>query len=187
MQADLPIDPITERLLAAELRPGETVLWQSSGDPRRSFRQGLLIFLFAVPWTAFSVFWMTMASRGSALFALFGLPFVLIGCAMFCAPWWSARRARRVGYALTTDRALILTPRFFGAMSVRSFSSADLGSVERVQRADGGGDLIFVREYVGGNSESGPRQRLIGFIGIRDVRAVQARIEELYKGYAKAR
>lgn len=187
MQTDLPLDPSTARLLAAELRPGETVLWQGSSDPRRSFRQGLLLFLFAVPWTGFSIFWVTMASRASVLFALFGVPFVLIGCAMFCAPWWAARRARRVGYALTTDRAVIIRPGFFGAVSVRSFSPSDLGDVERVQRANGGGDLIFSREYSGGTSDSGPQQRLIGFLGIADVRTVQTLIEELTKGYAKAR
>ncbi len=187
MQTNLPLDPATERLLAAELRPGETVLWQSSSDPRRSFRMGLLIFLFAIPWTAFAVFWMTMASRGSVLFGLFGLPFVLVGCVMFASPWWAARRARRVGYALTTDRAIILTPGFWSSVSVRSFSPSDLGDVERVQRGDGGGDLIFAREYTSGTSESGPQQRRIGFMGIPDVRAVQTLIDELTKGYAKPR
>ncbi len=187
MQIDLPLDPSTERLLAAELRSGETVLWQSSSDPRRSFRLGLLILLFAVPWTAFAIFWMTMAARGNVVFALFGLPFVGVGCAMFAAPWWAARRARRLGYALTTDRAIILTPRFFGTVSVRSFSPADLGDVERVQRKDGGGDLIFAREYVGGTSDSGPRQRQIGFMGIPDVRTVQTQIETLNKSYAAPR
>lgn len=187
MQTDLPLDPATERLLASELRPGEAVLWQSSSDPRRSFRMALGIFFFAIPWTAFSIFWISGASRGSVWFGLFGVPFVLIGCVMFCAPWWAAQRARRIGYALTTDRAVILTPGFFGSVSVRSFSPADLGSVERVQRGDGGGDLIFAREYTRGTSDNGPQQRPIGFMGIRDVRAVQARIEEINSGYAKAR
>ena len=82
MQTALPLDPNTERLLAAELRPGENILWQSSSDPRRSFRMGMVIMLFAVPWTAFAVFWMVKASQGGAFFALFGVPFVLIGCAM---------------------------------------------------------------------------------------------------------
>ena len=92
-----------------------------------------------------------------------------------------------MGYALTTDRAIILTPGFRGAVSVRSFSPADLGDVERVQRNDGGGDLIFSREYVRGTSDSGPSQRQIGFMGIPDVRAVQMRIETLNKSYAAPR
>lgn len=182
--SSLPLDPRTARLLTQELKPGESVLWQSASSARRHFLLALPIFLFAIPWTAFAVFWMTMASRGSAVFALFGLPFVTIGICMLASPWWAARRARRIGYALTTDRALILEPSLFSGVSVRSFAPRELGDLERVQRDDGSGDLIFTREWVRG-SKGRQREVKIGFLGVPAIRDVQTRVEELARAHRR--
>ncbi len=43
----------------------------------------IFLFFFSIGWTAFSLFWMSMASQASGLFALFGLPFVAVGVGMF--------------------------------------------------------------------------------------------------------
>ena len=186
-QEKIPLDPATQRLLENELRPGESLLWQSAPIARRHWMATLPILLFAIPWTAFAIFWMTMAARGSAVFALFGLPFVGIGLAMLSAPWWAARMARRTGYALTTDRALILTPApWGGGVSVRGFAPDELTSVERVQRSDGSGDLILAREWVRG-SKGRMSEKKTGFIGVPAVQAVQLRLDELVRAHRALR
>ncbi len=179
--SELPLDPATARMLSAELKPGEEVLWKSAPIAKRHLLSSLPVFLFAIPWTAFAIFWMTMASRGSALFAMFGLPFVGIGVAMLSSPWWAARRARRIGYAITTDRVLIITPAMMGGIGVRSFAAAELGDLERVQRTDGSGDLFFQRDWMRGN-KGGEVEQKIGFIGIPEVREVQTRLEAMMRG-----
>jgi hypothetical protein len=184
---NIPLHPDTQRLLQNELRPGESLLWQSAPIARRHWLATLPILLFAIPWTAFAIFWMTMAARGSALFALFGLPFLGIGCAMLSAPWWAARMARRTGYALTTDRALILTPApWGGGVSVRAFAPDELANVERVQRADGSGDLILAREQVRG-AKGRTHEKKTGFIGVPAVQSVQVRLDELARAHRALR
>ncbi len=183
----IPLEPNTQRLLDGELKPGERLLWQSAPDAKRHWRMTLPILLFAIPWTAFSVFWMIMASRGGGIFALFGLPFVLIGAGMFSAPWWAAKLARRTAYALTTDRAIIVAPAPFGSgVSVRSFAPEELTDVERVQRADGSGDLILAREWVRG-SKGRNHEKKIGFIGVPSVQNVQVRVDELVRAHRALR
>lgn len=177
---ELPLDAGTARFLAGELKAGETVLWKSAPIARRHLLAALPVFVFAIPWTAFAIFWMTMASRGSVVFALFGLPFVGIGLAMLGSPWWAAYRARKIGYAITTDRVLLITPGWGGSVAVKSFAAGELGDLERVQRADGSGDLILQREWVRG-SKGRQVERKTGFIGIPAVRDVQTRLEEMVK------
>jgi hypothetical protein len=179
----LPLDPTTQRVLDGELKPGERLLWQSAPIARRHWLMALPILLFAIPWTAFAIFWMVMASSGGGAFAFFGLPFLAIGAGMFCLPWWVARQARRTGYALTTDRALIVAPApFGGGISVRSFAPAELSNVERVQRADGSGDLVLCREWVRG-SKGRSQEKKIGFIGVPAVQTVQIRVDELVRAH----
>ena len=179
----IPLESNTQRLLEGELKPGESLLWQSAPIARRHWRMALPVLIFAIPWTGFALFWMPMAAKSGGVFALFGLPFVLIGAGLFCSPWWAARIARRTGYALTTDRAIIVTPApFGGGVSVRSFAPGDLADVERVQRSDGSGDLILAREWVRG-SKGRSHEKKIGFIGVPAVQNVQVRIDELVRAH----
>jgi len=56
------------------------------------------LFLFAVPWTAFAVFWVVMAAAtGPWWFALFGVPFVLVGLALLIASMLPAIVGMKVG------------------------------------------------------------------------------------------
>ena len=88
--------------LERELEPGERILWSGKQLARLNLA-GFAIWLFAVPWTAFALFWMAMAATGvretegaGALawaFPLFGLPFVAAGIAMLAAPFRCSRWA----------------------------------------------------------------------------------------------
>lgn len=173
----------TQRIVRSELRPHERLVWSGSPRPGRLARQALPVMLFAVPWTAFSLFWMYAATGFGEhlewpmlLFSLFGLPFVGVGVALLTSPYRAYRRASATLYAVTNERALIFEPRGGGAMDVRSFPIAELGALRRVQRADGSGDLFFAAHTY--TLKGRQRSTDIGFLGVPDVR----RVEELMQG-----
>ena len=57
------LDPL-EQALQRELRSGERVLWRGRRLPRVAW-EGLFIWVFAIPWTAFSLFWTVTAFAGA--------------------------------------------------------------------------------------------------------------------------
>jgi len=191
-QTQLPFE--TERQLNAELDSGETVLWSGQPRPRLFTIQSIALFLFGLPWMAFSVFWVVMASgivsgfgghtsgyHGSPapfgffplIFPLFGLPFVLVGVWMLSSPYWIWRKALKTVYAVTGKRALILEPNWHGSITVRSIPPAHLADRTRTQNRDGSGDLIFTHlTTVSSSGEEGTTTQTVGFAGIPDVKAV---------------
>ena len=81
---------------------GEAIRWVGRPSARRVFTRSLAIWLFAIPWTAFSIGWEWAALGGwlsgkpspssahtlfGIVFPLFGLPFVLVGLGMMATPF----------------------------------------------------------------------------------------------------
>lgn len=139
--------------LHRELATGERIVW--SGMPRASLlTAGLGIWLFAIPWTAFALFWEAIAlslwftgisAKGAfewgfaIVFPLFGLPFVAIGLWMLWKPIAAMRNAGSTVYALT-DRRLIRVVEG-RTRTVDSVMIDGTGPIERRERRDGTGDL----------------------------------------------
>jgi hypothetical protein len=150
---DDPLPPDLEDRVNAEVEPGEKIAWIGRPRGNRYVLMSLPIVLFGIPWTAFSVFWIIMASSAVKIgpagyfFPLFGVPFVLIGFGFLSAPFWAARRGRRIAYAVTDRRVILIEPVFLGGLRVVSLASDELGSMERVERADGSGDIIFGQTF----------------------------------------
>jgi hypothetical protein len=165
-----------------ELRDGERLLWVGQPRPGRFARQAGCVVLFAIPWTAFAIFWMANAlfpgaggqgQGGGALdwcFALFGLPFVLIGLLLLSSPYWVIRHAKRTCYALTDRRAILRKPGLLGGIEVRSYGPAELTKLHRVDYSDGVGDLVFEEVKVGADGDGTQRH---GFLAIDNVRKVE--------------
>ena len=94
--------------IQSELKPGEAVVWAEQPHARKYMRQGFWWWLFFIPWTAFALFWMAGAagfqfpdfSHGQGLFALFGVPFVLIGLGGLGLPYWLHRNAVNIVYVI---------------------------------------------------------------------------------------
>jgi hypothetical protein len=87
------------------------------------------------------------------------------------------RTALRTVYALTDRRAIVWRARAVRReIEVRSFQSAELGEITRVERADGTGDLVF-RELVSTTYDSDGDRRTtrtrLGFIGVDRVRELE--------------
>lgn len=138
----------------------ERIRWSGRPIPRSAFRTGMLVWLFAVPWTAFALFW-EWSVVGGLLFGkaaakagatghaftwgmgLLGLPFVLIGLAMLAAPWGLARSARNTIHIVTDKRLVSIRANRFST-KVKTIWPNELVSIERTEKPDGTGDLTLV-------------------------------------------
>ncbi len=179
------LSPELRTLVDNELDHDEKIVWLGRPDPKAAGRGYLPIQLFAIPWTAFSIFWICGAAgfkipdfkQGFDFFPLFGIPFLLIGIGMLTAPIWGKRLASQSVYVLTNRRAILFKKEFTG-MSIRSFKPDQLRSLERKQHADGSGDLIFTQE-VTGHGDNGPHIGKVGFLGVANVKQVEDLVEQL--------
>ncbi|MFH0965972.1 MAG: hypothetical protein V2A58_18385 [Planctomycetota bacterium] len=175
-------------LVSGELAEGEHVLWLAQPDPKRYARKALPAVLFGIPWTAFAIFWMAGASgfkmpdfsKGFGFFPLFGVPFVLIGLGMLSSPLWAMRKAKRTVYVLTDRRAILLE----GGRSakIRSFGPEQLESVERRERGDGSGDILFsgVVTFAANTQQA---TMPIGFLGVPNVRETERLLHEMVEAH----
>src|SRR4029077_15515732 len=80
-------------------------------------------------------------SKGFSVFPVFGLPFVVIGLGIVLAPLWAYLKGRSTVYAVTNQRVLVITGN--GTRSVKSYTPADIVSVEHRERPDGSGDVVI--------------------------------------------
>ena len=175
------LPPTFQDLVDRELEPDENLYWVGRPVPTLLLLGPAFLFvLFAIPWTASAVFWMwSAASTGAPLFfTLFGTPFVLIGLVMFGSPFFMWRGVKNTVYAITDQRAMILTRSFFSTNAVSVWPD-DLGKLQRKERAGGFGDVLF------GESSFADHQTLgklpaNGFFNVPDMREV----ERLFKNLA---
>jgi len=175
------------RLVNAELNDGEHVVWSAAPDSKRVILRTLPAVVFGIPWTTFSVFWIYKAAGigtrndlFNSVFALFGLPFVLVGLAMLLSPYFAIRMARESAYVITNRRALVFKSGLFGRVSIDSFSPSQLENVSRTQHADGTGDVHFVKAVSHGPNNV-QVMRMAGFFGVEDAKAVEDLIVKLSK------
>lgn len=185
MSLDLmKMPPELQQRVTRELQPGEVVRWAGQPDPSRLMRQGFLIWLFFIPWTAFSLFWIWGAagfrlpdfSGPFSFFPLFGLPFLFIGIGGLLSPWWLRSNARYTVYVISNTRAFMLA----GKRSVKmvSWQAGQLEQITRIERPDGSGDLVFDIEMRRGNRGSTVEHKR-GFMALRDVRTAESFINTL--------
>ena len=62
------------------LNTNEKLIW--TGQPRKGivFRTAdIFLIPFSLLWCGFAIFWVVIASQGSIYFAMFGIPFVIMG------------------------------------------------------------------------------------------------------------
>jgi hypothetical protein len=176
-------------MVTSVLKPDEKLLWYGQPNPKRvMFRlESLAIFIFSIPWTAFSLFWVCAAagfripdfSKPSffMFFPLFGVPFVLVGLGMMATPYWKYRQAQSTFYVITDKRCLTVV-NTLRSKKIEVALPQDMGNLNITERPDGTGDLVFSQEKY--TTSKGNRIRPIGFWGIPQVRNVEQIMEDTF-------
>lgn len=136
-----------------ELLSGESIEWTGRPDPSVIFcKSDVLLIPFSILWGGFAIFW-ELAVCGMlfgiehggplALFAIFGLPFVLIGLYfMFGRFFYKSWKKKRTYYAVTNKRVVIVT---YGirAKDVQANFIRDIPTINKSVGANGVGTLVF--------------------------------------------
>ncbi|GKI16195.1 hypothetical protein CE91St44_26800 [Oscillospiraceae bacterium] len=167
-----------EGLLARQLAPGETVIWQ--GRPQRLHGPaGAFGRLFGFVWLGFSCFWelmaLTAARHGGVfglVFPLFGVPFVLIGLNLVFPNLLGGRRRAGMAYAITNRRVLAVAR---GRVTAWPLSSVE--GVEKRYYKDGTGDLVLGNGQTRTTWDDGrsyTHSVTMDFLGLADVDAAEA-------------
>lgn len=181
---DPAIPPKLREIVQREIDHDERVVWSAMPKPKYFSGPALGAFLFAIPWTAFSVFWMAGAAgfkvpqfnNGADLFPLFGIPFFLVGIGMLSSPLWSYRRSLKTVYLITDRRAVTID----GGMSytIRSYTGDKLTDIFRREHKDGTGDVIISRNSWR-DSEGDRQLQELGFLRIKDAKSVESMLKEM--------
>ncbi len=192
MLGNLQIPKELRRKIDNELQPGELIRWVEQPIPRFFTAASIGSILFGIPWTSFAIFWMWGASgfklpdlreglQPQHLFALFGLPFVLVGFGMLSAPLGVWQAARKTVYLVTDKRAISIQGGW--STTIRSYLPDQLKDIYRKERADGTGDVIIsTRRWK--DSDGDTRNEEIGFLGVRNPREVENILKQLAQNNA---
>jgi hypothetical protein len=187
MSSQLNIPKKLRKKVDDELHSGESIRWIGQPVPRFFTTSAIGSLLFGIPWTSFALFWMYGASgfrlpnlrtglQPQHFFALFGLPFVLVGFGMLSSPLWTWQAARDTVYLVTDER--VITIQGGKATTIKSYLPEKLDGIYRNERNDGTGDVIIeIRRWK--DSDGDQRQEEIGFIGIRNPREVENILKQL--------
>jgi len=182
------LDVSCGELVRAEMQPGEQLLW--AGRPgaaalvrsRQSFLWGgLLVLAFSVFWEMGA--WFEQVASPRPLFLLWGVPFILCGAGLALYAPASFWLARRMVYAVTDQRLIILHG--FPHLRTESFWPADINILTVTERTDGRGGIIF-RERVVRDHEGDSTTLRDGFFGIAAVCDVARLIDDLRRSGGKA-
>ncbi len=179
--AEASVPPSALEVARAALDPDEHLVWADWPSPVRLARERLPLALFGLLWiAALGGAWLAAGSPPSGFAAALGAVFVLLGGAALLSPAWAWLVARATIYAITDRRLLILEG--FPWRRARSFGPADINLCERTERADGSGDLFFRSGQEIERQDRGRitwRTRRVGFLGIPEVRRVEAAVRVL--------
>jgi len=186
----LPDAAQIEAALGRELAAGERVLWHGVPDPKY-LNRAFAMWLFAIPWTAFSLAWTGIAlavylsifntpdEAGARWWAwvmpLFGTPFVAAGGWMLYQPIRSRAEAGRTLHVLTDRRLLSVT--LGKTRTSKSVDLAKLGPVTVKERVNGWGDLS-VETGSSVDSDGDRRTDRFDVIGVPDIARLQHLLTE---------
>lgn len=166
--------------IAAELEHDEEIEWVGMPTPRFFTGTATGMFLFGLPWTAFTL----PPAIGAAIMGgparVIGVPFLssfaLIGVALLLAPVWAYVRSFRTAYVITDRRAITFDGGW--SLTIRSYSPDKLTDVFRRENSDGSGDVIITHRPW--RDSDGDRQKEeLGFLRIPDVREVERKLKRL--------
>lgn len=181
-----PLRNLVEREIASD----EQVVWMEMPSPRFFPPSAVVAILFGIPWTIFIAFFFFSvltsgalgASGASIIFAMAGVPFLLIGLLMLSAPYWARKAALRTVYVITDRRAIIVEGMW--STTIRSYPPEKLHNVFRRERANNLGDVIIAHN-AWRDSDGDRRMEELGFRNIRNPQGVEAMLNQLAEKSAR--
>lgn len=123
--------------IKSELEPDEKVLWVGQPDAMRDAIGVTPIFLFAIPWTAISVFFLmtafTTTKQGQSLgyLAIIGVPFTVLGLLLLSTPFYTYYATKKIYYLATNRNLYVIT--LGKEKQVERYDRADLANVSRTE------------------------------------------------------
>ena len=181
-----------QRPLHAELAAGERLLYAGQPDWRAEWGKYLIMVFFGIGWMSICVpmallvwaealgFSVSAPGKGmphglAIFFALFTIPFLLIGFACLAAPFQGIRNNARTVHAVTDQRILTLITG--NAVKVESCKLAAVNFIKRLE-ARGGYGSLSIGYGVEKDSDGDPRPLTQEWPGIPDVKRAEAVIRE---------
>jgi hypothetical protein len=140
------VDLDSQNLLQTQLASDERLLW--SGRPKLGLvlrPADAFVIPFSLLWGGFAIFWeYTVLSMGKApfFFALWGLPFVVMGLYIILGRFFvDARQRANTAYGVTNRRIIIVSG--LSGLKVKSLNLRTLSDVSLEERSDAPGTIAF--------------------------------------------
>jgi hypothetical protein len=172
--------------LQQHLDTNEKLIWAAQPKKGVVFRTAdIFIIPFSLLWCGFAVFWVIMASKGSILFAMFGIPFVVMGLIFVFGRFIiDAKQRDNTYYGLTEDRIIIKSGLF--KKTIKSLNIRTLSDIEYNEKSDGSGTINIGPKnpfMMWGNGMNWwPGMKLTPSLDmIQDVKKVYSKIIEIQK------
>ena len=134
-----------DNAIQSQLAPNEKLLW--TGQPAKGLRlraADALLIPFSIMWGGFAIFWeMTVLNTNApGFFALWGIPFVLVGLYLMIGRFFvDAAQRNNTVYAVTSERVIIASGILWP--STKSLSIDTLSDVSLNEHWDGKGTITF--------------------------------------------
>ncbi len=173
-----------QQRLREQLKAGETLCWVARPDWKRWAKEGLLAWIFALPWTLFGLLFTLVKWEDDLLLAdrlkdsgtIGAIVFTLIGVVGMAAPFWLGRMAMSTVYAITDRRAFTMEGR--SSFEVKSYLPADIEPIREEQHKDGTADLIL-RTLHYRDSDGDERTKTEGFLDIVGAKEARHLLDKL--------
>lgn len=134
-----------EGIISAELGSHERLLW--TGRPRTGIvlrPADAFLIPFSLMWGGFAIFWeVSVIVMGAPFFfALWGIPFVLVGLYLIVGRFLvDARQRAKTYYGVTDERIIIISGLY--QRSIKSLPIDTLADLSLTEKADGSGTITL--------------------------------------------
>ena len=157
------------------ISPNERVLWKGRPEKGITFSQHELMTIpFGIFFTLFAVFWISMA-MSAGLFALFGVPFVLVGLYMAGGRFLINEIMKRSTAYVITNKAII---RKRGSR-INVWHGNELHNMQVFSHRNGTTSFMFSSISVHYTGRPTANSTLFGIENVRDAKYVSEAIKQI--------
>ena len=154
---------------------GDRVLWKGRPEKGITMRPDELVTIpFGIFFTLFALFWISMAIQAGP-FALFGIPFVLVGLYMVGGRFIINEHMKKNTAYVITDKAII---RKRGSR-VDVWYGRDLSNMQVFSHKNGTTSFMFSTVQLHYNRRRGMSTHLYGIENVRDAKDVSEAIKQI--------